>query len=187
MSFRALSSVQHVLLPLYYMRTFVNSLSWAPNRGIPIKSIQYHLSYQENPVSGFLSPHDARFDFRRVDRSLSDISCIQHTYYEQANPNMNSKKPILYGYVRCSYLHLFPSRLELCTPIRMPLYFISHKQHFGPIGSVVLTFQLQILSIKIRTGHSQQITSFLPSSYDWTMMAVAGVLGCMLLLVWGSQ
>lgn len=119
MSFRALSSVQHVLLPLYYMRTFVNSLSWAPNRGIPIKSIQYHLSYQENPVSGFLSPHDARFDFRRVDRSLSDISCIQHTYYEQANPNVNSKKPILYGYVRCSYLHLFPSRLELCTPIRM--------------------------------------------------------------------
>lgn len=119
MSFRALSSVQHVLLPLYYMRTFVNSLSWAPNRGIPIKSIQYHLSYQENPVSGFLSPHDARFDFSRVDRSLSDISCIQHTYYEQANPNVNSKKPILYGYVRCSYLHLFPSRLELCTPIRM--------------------------------------------------------------------
>lgn len=80
MSFRTWSSVQHVLLPLYYMRTFVNSLSWAPNRGIPIKSIQYHLSYQENPVSGFLSPHDARFDFSRVDRSLSDISCIQHMY-----------------------------------------------------------------------------------------------------------
>lgn len=65
-----------------------------------------------------------------------------------------------------------------CFGVAVPQYYISHKPHFGPIGSVVLTFQLQILSIKIRTGHSQLFTSFLPSSNDWTMMAVAGVLGC---------